>query len=151
MRHVNKTFQTLSAWKYCVRIHCMNLLYEDFGFGGGCLGRGWMIASSKILWDAVSDSKVHGANMGPIWGRQDPGGPHVGPMIFAIWGCFSLSEHCWGAGVWRRGSHVEQGDIISCKLYYWWTSYIVVSIDVFCNKSWVVPCYCCLILYFIIN
>ena len=31
------------------------------------------------------DSKVHGANMGPIWGRQDPGGPHVGPMNFAIW------------------------------------------------------------------
>ena len=26
------------------------------------------------------DSKVHGANMGPIWGRQDPGGPHVGPI-----------------------------------------------------------------------
>ena len=22
--------------------------------------------------------------MGPIWGRQDPGGPHVGPMNFAI-------------------------------------------------------------------
>ena len=22
------------------------------------------------------DSRVHGANMGPIWGRQDPGGPH---------------------------------------------------------------------------
>ena len=31
------------------------------------------------------DSRVHGANMGPIWGRQDPGGPHVGPMKFAIW------------------------------------------------------------------
>ena len=31
------------------------------------------------------DSKVHGANMGPIWGRQDPGGPHVVPMNFAIW------------------------------------------------------------------
>ena len=31
------------------------------------------------------DSKVHGASMGPIWGRQDPGGPHVGPMNFAIW------------------------------------------------------------------
>ena len=31
------------------------------------------------------DSKVHGANMGPIWGRQDPGGPHVGPMNFALW------------------------------------------------------------------
>ena len=27
----------------------------------------------------ISDlSKVHGASMGPNWGRQDPGGPHVG-------------------------------------------------------------------------
>ena len=33
----------------------------------------------------ASDNKVHGANMGPIWGRQDPGGPQVGPMNFAIW------------------------------------------------------------------
>ena len=31
------------------------------------------------------DSKIHEANMGPIWGRQDPGGAHVGPMNFAIW------------------------------------------------------------------
>ena len=37
--------------------------------------------------DVISfpDSKVHGANMGPIWGRQGPGGSHVGPMNFAIW------------------------------------------------------------------
>ena len=28
---------------------------------------------------------VNGAHMGPIWGRQDPGGPHVGPVNFAIW------------------------------------------------------------------
>ena len=34
---------------------------------------------------ACPDSKGHGANIGPIWGRQDPGGPHVGPMNFAIW------------------------------------------------------------------
>ena len=25
------------------------------------------------------DSKIHGAYMEPTWGRQDPGGPHVGP------------------------------------------------------------------------
>ena len=30
------------------------------------------------------DSKVHGANMGPIWGQQDPDGSHVGLMNFAI-------------------------------------------------------------------
>ena len=40
--------------------------------------------SSKDKYN-FSDSKVHGANMGPILGRQDPGGPHVGPMNFAIW------------------------------------------------------------------
>ena len=30
------------------------------------------------------DSKVHEAYKGPTWGRQDPGGPHVGPMNPAI-------------------------------------------------------------------
>ena len=33
----------------------------------------------------ILDSKVHGANMGPIWGQQDPDGHHVGPVNFAIW------------------------------------------------------------------
>ena len=32
------------------------------------------------------DIKVDGDNMGPTWGRQDPGGPHVGPINIAIWG-----------------------------------------------------------------
>ena len=35
-------------------------------------------------WDKLPDSKVHAANMGHIWGRQDPGGPHVGLMNLAI-------------------------------------------------------------------
>ena len=30
--------------------------------------------------------------MGPIWGRQDPGGPHVGPMNIAIRDIFPFSE-----------------------------------------------------------
>ena len=33
----------------------------------------------------IPHSKVHGANMGPIWGRQDPGGSHVGHRDLAIW------------------------------------------------------------------
>ena len=49
----------------------------------------WMYELS--LWkennntQTIPISKLHGANMGPIWGRQDPGGPHVGPMNFVIW------------------------------------------------------------------
>ena len=37
------------------------------------------------VWRHYPDSKVHGAKMGPTWGRQDPGGLHVGPMNFAAW------------------------------------------------------------------
>ena len=33
----------------------------------------------------IPDSKVNGAIMGLICGRQDPGEPHVGPTNFAIW------------------------------------------------------------------
>ena len=48
------------------------------------------------------DSKVHGADMGPIWGRQDPGGPHVGPMNLAIWVVNSLwpSDAIWHRSIW---------------------------------------------------
>ena len=41
--------------------------------------------TSLLLHGNSPDSKVHGANMGPIWGQQDPGGPHVGPMNLVIW------------------------------------------------------------------
>ena len=37
-------------------------------------------ASHMMRNNSIPDNKVHGANMGPIWGRQDPGGPHVGPI-----------------------------------------------------------------------
>ena len=39
----------------------------------------------RSLLHTKPDSKVHRAYMGPIWGRQDPGGPHVGPMNLATW------------------------------------------------------------------
>ena len=46
----------------------------------------WMKLCSAIVQSKTTlIAKVHGANMGPIWGRQDPGGPHVGPMNLAIW------------------------------------------------------------------
>ena len=36
------------------------------------------------LTESVPDAKVHGANVGPTWGRQDPGWLHVGHMNFDI-------------------------------------------------------------------
>ena len=39
------------------------------------------------------NSNFHGANMGPIWGRQDPGGPHVVLMNLAIWGTVAVKPN----------------------------------------------------------
>ena len=50
-----------------------------------------MISESMVQINP--DNKVHGANMGPIWGQQDPGGPHVGPMNFAI--CEVYNHFLW--------------------------------------------------------
>ena len=35
--------------------------------------------------NGIPDNKVHGANMGPTWGRQDLGEPHDGHTNLAIW------------------------------------------------------------------
>ena len=40
---------------------------------------------STVILSGFPDSKVCGANMGPIWGRQDPGGRHVGLINLVIW------------------------------------------------------------------
>ena len=45
--------------------------------------------ATGLLWEEP-DSNVHGANMGPIWGLQDPVGPHGGRMNLAIWGSVRL-------------------------------------------------------------
>ena len=40
--------------------------------------------------------------MGPIWGRQDPGGPHVGPMNPVIWDVHNESSFT-GMIYWWNG------------------------------------------------
>ena len=44
-----------------------------------------MSVSDRPQTISKHDSKVHGAKIGPVCGRQDPGGPYVGPMNLAIW------------------------------------------------------------------
>ena len=46
--------------------------------------------TGMLKYGNIPDSKVHVTNMGPIWGRQDPGGPHVGLMNIASWDVFTL-------------------------------------------------------------
>ena len=54
------------------------------------------------------DSKVHGANMGPSEAdKTHGGGPHVGPMNFAIWVVIVSTGRC---GFLRRDAfyHYQQ-------------------------------------------
>ena len=68
--------------------------------------------------EAIPDSKVHGANMGPIWGQQDPGGPHVGPMNFAIW---------YG----KRGRGTEHGVGYLISYATWYIDVYIAHINMF--------------------
>ena len=60
-------------------------LYIDPGPRPHDLPKYSVLSTRLNMTPTIPDSKAHGANMEPIWGRQDPGGPHVGPMNFAIW------------------------------------------------------------------
>ena len=45
--------------------------------------------------------------MGPIWGRQDPGGPHVDPSRFAIWDVFIEMKHANQYNKYLQGNVVK--------------------------------------------
>ena len=61
---------------------------------------------------SLPDSKVHEANMGPTWGRQDPGRPHVGPMNLAIW------AGTGGAHWYKTPTNVVLPDVTATQMDY---------------------------------
>ena len=58
--------------------------------------------------------------MGPIWGRQDPGGPYVGPMNFAICYLDLLTK----LKTLKCPYHTEKQNGLNIMLYvlFWWHS-----------------------------
>ena len=71
------------------------------------------------------NSKVHGAIMGPIWGRQDPGGPHGGPMNFAISdGSVALPvlgvRLSFVADLHDAFANILQGSFYGTRAIIWW-------------------------------
>ena len=79
----NKPNTFINRKKNLFSVLNMEIIYSDY------VNIKQKMQQSLEIWHIFTkylpDSKVHGANMGPIWVRQDPGGPHVGPMNFAIW------------------------------------------------------------------
>ena len=85
------------------------------------------------IWTAYDkysnpDSKVDGANMGPIWGRQDPGGPHVGPINLAIWEAYLVLITLWDSSQfignttsthwgWDKQGNILQTTFFKCDFF----------------------------------
>ena len=57
--------------------------------------------------------------MGPIWGQQDPGGPHVGPVNLAIW----VAIYTWAT----KNNHTGWPAAVSSGIFAQWLilSYII--------------------------
>ena len=109
-KHASISFGIFPSWRFCyidgdlnpapqkatitsserssVAITCVTCIWNVYCYTHLCLANMKIrsfILRRKLLIEAFRDSKFHGANTGPTWGRQDPGGPHVGPMNLANW------------------------------------------------------------------
>ena len=99
-----------SFWWICHQLADCELCYDMI------LTR-WMFIIPGLMWCCGNcwgpkppDSKVHGANMGPIWVLLAPDGPHVGPMNLAIRGpsrkiALPIVRHWY----WRHLCKLTQG------------------------------------------
>ena len=77
-----------NPWIACIEL----IMWYDWCWLHGILGRTMHTVCAYLCFIIICypsipipDSKVHGAIMGPIWSRQDPGGPHVGRMNLTLW------------------------------------------------------------------
>ena len=68
---------------------------------------------TPTLQQRIPDSKIHGANMGPIWVLSAPDGPHVGPMNPAIRNTKPVRTFYeilwWNCKQYRRAMNPVQG------------------------------------------
>ena len=89
--------------------HCPWCMLHNIGLKDPDIGIWQGLPCNNYRWDGIV---VRGANMGPIWGRQDPGGTHVGPMNYwrlsiRLWCLQCISK--WITGPWWQGSWGQHG------------------------------------------
>ena len=121
-----------------------------------------LIWSATLVWYGYPDSNVHGAKMGPIWGRQDPHGPHVGPMNIAIWIytiCHNISISSQPIRSYKRFmasypyelSQSDAGIVTEFLLHYMFVSYLALYVRAFRGEEIFVYIYVCMIHYGLIK
>ena len=100
----------------------------------------WWCHYTGMMVSSSGDSKVHGDNMGPNWGRQDPGGPHVGPWTL-LSGAFCIVALCernpFVIGFSRKGPVMWSFMLplmLTCAIWSFCTN-ISVANDLKCNDD----------------
>ena len=82
------------------------------------------------------DRKAPGANMWPTWGRQDPGGPHVGHVILAIGDLWNSTLHQRQStfslfnviALWSATHECHSGSIWHCACHHWYLQIWFVAV-----------------------
>ena len=77
-----RNFAELARRGYYNQVKFHRIIKDFMIQGGDPTATGGEITDRNLLFP---DSKVHAANMGPTWGQQDPGGPHMGHVNLASW------------------------------------------------------------------
>ena len=82
-----------------------------------------ILAASVSSWSHIPDSKVHGANMGPIWGRQDKFSVEVMAVILGpVWVCTMYSLKCilyWILVLPHRNTCMKRVRWLKRSPHYW--------------------------------
>ena len=83
-----KTFKHVLLVSITFKIKLSAIIYAHVVIASeGCKCDHNSLVLKVIHWPPVKhcpDNKMRGANMGPTWGRHDPGGPHAGPIKLDI-------------------------------------------------------------------
>ena len=93
-------------------------------------------------WTLIA--RLMGPIRGLIWGRQGPGGPHVGPMNLVIWGGYNGPESedrglNWGCAVdwhWNWGKD-QSKQTLFCEYWCFWQGHPVC-----CLEFYIAPTLC---------
>ena len=109
----------------------------------------WLIHSGKShFMTNYPDSKVHGANMRPIWVLSAPDGPHVGPMNFAIRVDTWYPIKIWTAlAMWYAAMYQVHSNVSSTQQYIKYTAMYQVNISSELLEGDTLRLRCCFIIH----
>ena len=79
----------------------IQLVFGQTAAGKHSLSRRPLIYTMYCIYASPLETSLIARSVGPTWGLQDSGGPHVGPMNFAIWDTNDIN-HIWSLSMYTN-------------------------------------------------